>query len=357
MKVLVITYKKNVLWAKTANEITKRLSRYDDIEVDTLDWNIPNHIWCLVKFIQKPFFNNSYDGQDVFFRPLGAFFLKRIMTQRGLLHFDVYLFICHYVAIPFVSGKIYQYVDATLPTLYPFLRSKKKLLSKYILSKYISNKIKDYKTITKIFTQNEYTQLSTIDDFKVSKSKVINVRFGINLEAYRGTKDYRNHLLLIVLRKGVERLKGLNLLLDTMPLVIREIPDVHLAIVGTEGKKQPNITYYFEKGREKTVELFRKASLYIMPALHEPNGVTYLEALANRTPIVGLNRFAFPEFSGNGRFGFVCNSQNPQELSKIIVSALSNENLLNKMGKEGQEFVEQNYTWDRVMSIMYNELH
>ena len=42
MKILVITYRKNVLWAKTANEITKRLSQYDDMEVDTLDWNIPN---------------------------------------------------------------------------------------------------------------------------------------------------------------------------------------------------------------------------------------------------------------------------------------------------------------------------
>lgn len=357
MKILVITYRKNVLWAKTANEITKRLSQYDDMEVDTLDWNIPNYIWCLVKFIQKPFFNNNFDGQDVFFRPFGSFFLKRIMKQRGLLCFDAYLFVCHYVAIPFVSGKVYQYVDATLPSLYPFLRSKKKLLSNHILSKYTSNKIKDYKTITKIFTQNEYTLLSTVNDFKVPRNKVINVRFGINLEPYRGAKDYHAHLLLIVLRKGVERLKGLNLLLDTMPYVIREMPDVHLAIVGTEGKNHPNITYYYEKGREKTIELFRKASLYTMPALHEPNGVTYLEALANRTPIVGLNRFAFPEFSGNGRFGFICNSQSPQDLAKIIVSALSNENQLDRMGKEGQVFVEQNYTWDCVISVICNEIH
>ena len=50
-----------------------------------------------------------------------------------------------------------------------------------------------------------------------------------------------------------------------------------------------------------------------MPALLEPNGTTYLEALANKTPTVGLNRFAFPEFCGKWFEGCVINhkDENP----------------------------------------------
>ena len=67
------------------------------------------------------------------------------------------------------------------------------------------------------------------------------------------------------------------------------------------------VTYYYNEPRSKTVELLQKATLYVMPAIREPNGITYLEALANKTPIIGLNRFAFPEFCGYGEYGFISN--------------------------------------------------
>lgn len=93
-----------------------------------------------------------------------------------------------------------------------------------------------------------------------------------------------------------------------------------------------------------------------MPALCEPNGITYLEALANKTPIVGLNRFAFPEFSGYGKYGFICPCDDPKTLSCVLKNALLDKNKLKEMGEEGQKYVINRFSWENVVNRMANEI-
>lgn len=89
-----------------------------------------------------------------------------------------------------------------------------------------------------------------------------------------------------------------------------------------------------------------------MPSRNEPNGITYLEALYNKTPFVALNRFSTPEFSNNGKWGFLCNSENPEDLADVVIEALSDKERLKTMGIEGQQFVKENYNWEKTVSEM-----
>ena len=89
-----------------------------------------------------------------------------------------------------------------------------------------------------------------------------------------------------------------------------------------------------------------------MPAVREPNGITYLEALASKTPVIGLDRFAYPEFSGYGKYGFIVSDYNSECLAETIFKALSKPDLLMQMGKEGQSFVRSKYDWDIVVAKM-----
>ena len=86
-------------------------------------------------------------------------------------------------------------------------------------------------------------------------------------------------------------------------------------------KKWDGVFYYYNQPRTVTVSLFQECALYAMPALLEPNGITYLEALANKMPILGLNRFAFPEFSGYGKFGFIVDEPILENVSIAICKA------------------------------------
>ena len=257
------------------------------------------------------------------------------------------------------SHHAYIYVDSVVRpreeyTLKPSFP--KSLFWEYGLKKYEEYDIQTYSFATKIFTQNEWTRKYIVEAYRLSEEKVINVGFGVNLTFYKEEKDYTRNLLLIVLRKGLEEPKGLNLLLPAFRIAKQTIKDLELAVVGTDGPEEEGVTYYYNQPRSTTVQLFKECVLYTMPALNEPNGITYLEALANKAPILGLDRFSVPEFSGYGKYGFYTPLVTPESVASLIIEALSDKNRLKAMGEAGQEFVEERYTWKKVIDEMIKEM-
>jgi glycosyltransferase involved in cell wall biosynthesis len=209
-------------------------------------------------------------------------------------------------------------------------------------------------SVETVFTLNEWTRQSFIEHHGVPHDHVVNVAFGINLEPSASEKDWNQNLLLIVLRPGSELAKGLTLLLEAFPMVRREIPDAQLAVVGTRVEGAPEgVTFYFNQPRSKTIELMRAATLFTMPAIYELNGIVYLEALASRTPILGLDRFAFPEFSGHGRYGFIVKEAGARDVAGAIIGALKDKKALQRMGTEGQQFAAQRYSWSGTAEQMF----
>lgn len=218
---------------------------------------------------------------------------------------------------------------------------------------------KHFKSMTHIFTQSDWVRDYLIDNLKYPSAQVEKVGFGLNVKLLEVEKDYSKDLLLIVLRRGNEKLKGLCLLLEAFKKVKEQVPSAKLAVVGTDGETQDGVTYYYNQPRATTVELFKQATLYVMPALNEPNGQTYLEGLANKAPIVGLNRFAFPEFCGHGKYGYICQHEDADELASLLISALRNKDELKQKAEAGYLYVATlDYNWHdivkRFIEVMFN---
>ena len=246
--------------------------------------------------------------------------------------------------------KHFVYIDSTLYGVLKYQPDDR--LFKNRLSKKYINKSREYLMRAEgVFTQNEWSRESVINDYQIEASRVHNVGFGINLKPLEKEKPYDNSML-IVLRRGAEKKKGLLLLLEAFKIVKKKTEDAVLYVVGTELEPQAGVEYYENYPREKTIELFSKSSLYVMPATFEPNGITYLEGLANKSPIIGLNRCAVPEFTGYGKYGFTCDQPDKNELADLIINAFKDKQLLRKMGEEGQQFVMQKYKWDLVTREM-----
>ena len=257
---------------------------------------------------------------------------------------------------PYPDVEQYVYMDSVLRPYYIYDEQTSEFAKKQ-LSSYEKIDRQSLSSMNMIFTQNQWTKDFIIKEYGINKNKVINIHFGVNLKPLMSKKDYSKDLLLIVLRKGTERLKGLNLLLDAFPLVREACPTAELAVVGTNGPDVEGVQYYYNQPRETTVELFKKCTLYTMPALFEPNGITFLEALANKAPIVGLNRFAFPEFAGYGKYGFIVDNADKFSLSQTIISALSDKQKLEIMGIKGQEYVLSNFSWDKTVSSLIDNIN
>lgn len=219
----------------------------------------------------------------------------------------------------------------------------------------------DYRRITRrylervalVFTMNEWTRQFFLSDYRLPPERVLNVGFGINLVPYDGPKDFSRPRLLIVLRPRLEAVKGLNLMLAAWPAIRAALPAAELAVVGTRVENAlPGVTSYFNQPRETTIALMQQATLFTMPALCEANGIVYPEALACRTPVLGLDRLAFPEFAGHGKYGFVVPEPNPAAVAQAVVAAHADPERLRRMGEAGQQFVKERYTWSRTAHVM-----
>lgn len=248
------------------------------------------------------------------------------------------------------NAKHYIYTDSTLPGITPYhpVPVGTGFLADY---RRISRRYLDQTDM--VFTMNEWTRQSYIHEHGFAPERIINVGFGINIAPWTEAKDFKRHLMLIVLRPKLEEIKGLNLLLAALPTVRQTMPDVELAVVGTDLSPCPaGVTCYFNQPREKTIELMRTATLFAMPALCEPNGIVYPEALASKTPILGLDRLAFPEFAGHGKYGFIVKNPDASQCAQMILNAFSDPARLGQMAEEGQKYAIENYSWERTAQMI-----
>jgi glycosyltransferase involved in cell wall biosynthesis len=189
------------------------------------------------------------------------------------------------------------------------------------------------------------------DHYKVPSERVTVVGTGRgSLSPYTGSKDYANGVILFVAKIRFEE-KGGALLVEAFKRALRQNPRLRLVIVGDERYRAslgniPNIEIHGFVPLDQLQDLFNRACLYAMPAPNEPWGLVYLEALACKTPVLGLNRNALPEITQQGRFGFCVNDATPDAVAEALLKACSDPEGLARMGAEGQEYCLRQFTWE-----------
>ncbi|MFZ4103048.1 MAG: glycosyltransferase family 4 protein [Sphingobacterium thalpophilum] len=148
--------------------------------------------------------------------------------------------------------------------------------------------------------------------------------------------------------------KGGDLVIAAFRKALEIDPQLHLTIVGSEeGQKIndcPNVTTLGFIPLEDLQKLFDTHSLFLMPAFNEPWGLVYLEAMACKMPIMGLNRNSFPELSGYGKYGFCIEDGNSATLANAIVEAFNNPTQLKEMGEQAQAYVLEKFSWEKTVN-------
>lgn len=207
------------------------------------------------------------------------------------------------------------------------------------------------------FTMAEYVREDLIDHYKIAADRVTAVGTGRGkLVPFQGQKSYANGYILFTAKLRFEE-KGGPLLLDAFRLAQARNPKLKLVIVGQESYVQqlrdiPGVTARGHIAWNELQELFDGAALFAMPSLCEPWGLVYLEALASRTPVLGLNCNSLPEITQNGKFGFLVDDPNPASVADTLAKALNDPETLRTMGEAGQRHCLETYSWQRVASSM-----
>ena len=211
-----------------------------------------------------------------------------------------------------------------------------------------------YHAVDHIFTIGEYVRQDLITTYGVPAGKITTVGSGRGgILPYHGSKDYGNgHILFVAKDRFVD--KGGENLLAGFALAHQRHPALRLVLAGREeylqrAADQPGVTAYGHISLAELQALFEGASLFAMPAVNEPWGLVYLEALSCRVPILGLRRLSLPELTGNGRYGFCLETAEPAEIADTLCRAFADPAALAAMGAAGQAFCLDTFTWEHTV--------
>lgn len=247
----------------------------------------------------------------------------------------------------------YLYCDSTWQTLRLPLQGSPSPPSSIDLAAVGDLERQCFENVRHFFPTAEYVRKDLIDAYGIDHARITVVGTGRgNIEPASAQKTYRDGYILFCAKLRFEQ-KGGDLLLEAFRRAYAINDRLRLVLVGQEwypklAKDIPGVEGYGTVPWPRLQTFFHQAALFAMPAVNEPWGLVFLEALASRTPILGLRRNALPEITGEGRYGFLVDDPQPEAISVAILDAFSDPERLRRMGDAGQAFCLERYSWDRV---------
>ncbi len=107
-------------------------------------------------------------------------------------------------------------------------------------------------------------------------------------------------------------------------------------------------------GDKRLMGLFSKATAVLYAPVNEDYGLTPIQAMASRKPIISVNEGGPKDTIVNDVTGFLVNSE--REMAEMMFVVASNESLAESIGKRGLDRVRRHYTWDIFFKKFDNEL-
>ena len=168
--------------------------------------------------------------------------------------------------------------------------------------------------------------------------------------------------------------KGQDVLIEAMPHLLKEIPDVHLVLIG-EGPYRGYLETRVKNlgidskvtfiGRITYVDLPRYICLgevFVMPSRSrlaglevEGLGIVYLEASACGLPVIAGDSGGAPDAVVEGVTGLVVNGKDQHALATSIAALLNDQERAREMGRKGREWVIDQWRWE-IWSEKFREL-
>jgi glycosyltransferase involved in cell wall biosynthesis len=164
---------------------------------------------------------------------------------------------------------------------------------------------------------------------------------------------------------SIEPRKGHDFLLDAFRYVVDSKPNVFLLIAGKgSAQEEERIAIRIKlMGLNEHVvllgyiedvdELIRKSSVMLVPSQsYESFGLTIIEAMARKVPVVATKIGGIPEVLGSNIGGIVCPSNDPRVYGLTILQFLEDKEFAHKVGCEGRLRFEQKFT-SNMMALNY----
>jgi len=123
----------------------------------------------------------------------------------------------------------------------------------------------------------------------------------------------------------------------------KELTNVHL------------LGYVGQEHRRELKEWYYRADVLVAPSVwDEPLGLSIIEAMAAKTPIVATKKGGIPSAIKNNYNGILIRARNSNEIVKAVNKIISDKELQQKFGEKSREIIKQKFTRDIVAKKMIN---
>ncbi len=166
--------------------------------------------------------------------------------------------------------------------------------------------------------------------------------------------------------------KGADTLVRAMPLILKEVPDAKLVILGKGEQQQLLMQLVNSLGlqdkvifhlryvnEEERMLYYASCDVAVFPSKYEPFGIVCTEAMAMGKPVVvgatgtaGMREQVIS--SGEEACGFHINPHDPADIAKFVAILLKDDELREKMGKNARKRVLERFTWEIVANETVN---
>ena len=202
----------------------------------------------------------------------------------------------------------------------------------------------------RIIAVSNFTKRVIVEKYGINQDKIEVVHNAV----YPIEEGHKQEIVLFLGRLTIQ--KGAEFFLRAAQKVKEFEPDAKFVIAGTGDMLPRLISQAIDLGisdrtiftgrltDEEVKHVYGISSVYVMPSVSEPFGITALEAISAGTPTIASKTAGFSEaFNNCLRVDF----WDTDEMANKIVSLLRYDPLHRTMAKEGRKEIDL-FTWDRV---------
>jgi glycosyltransferase involved in cell wall biosynthesis len=166
-----------------------------------------------------------------------------------------------------------------------------------------------------------------------------------------------NQLIII---GRLEKMKGHTFLLNAMPEIISQFPDIKLLILG-EGAEKSNLEKQAKEleisnaitfmGFKPNPDLYiQQSEVIVLPSLFEPFGLVYIEAFSLKVPVVAFNVPASNEIIVDNETGLLAHKFDSKMLAQKIIYLLQNPDEKKRITENAYQKFLNYYTSERMVT-------